>query len=70
MGTMNCPKKSILVTNKDECERSAAVFGKQFKREDCLETEIAGCHDNGPYIYFSNCAKGHTRQNHAAVCKS
>jgi len=68
-GTMTCPQGCPLVSKAAECIKSASVLEKKFKGTGCYETEVRGCHDNGPFIYFSTCAKGFTSQNHAAVCK-
>ena len=68
-GSMSCPGGTVLVTNEDECRDSATVFGKPFNGIACFMTDVAGCHDNGPYIYLSNCAARSTAWNHAAVCK-
>ena len=65
---MNCPDASTLVTNEGECRTSAAKVGRTFGSVGCLHTEISGCFDNGK-VYFSQCAKGSTRYNHAPVCK-
>ena len=66
---MRCPDGLILITTAYECEASATELGKQFKGQGCYHTEVAGCLDNGPYIYFSNCKQHSTRSNHAAVCR-
>ena len=68
-GAMNCPDGFIIVKDEDECRTSASKFDKPFKGVGCWHTEISGCLDNGPGIYFSNCAQWSTRHNHAAVCK-
>ena len=68
-GSMSCPGGTVLVTDEDECRDSATVFGKPFNGIGCYKTDVAGCLDNGPYIYLSNCAYGSTRWNYAAVCK-
>ena len=65
---MSCPGEFVLVTDKEECQRSAAYLGKDFKGQGCFATEIGGCLENGWFIYFSTCSSTHA-QNHAGVCK-
>ena len=66
---MSCPDGLILITDSNECEASAVDLGKPFKGKGCHQTEVAGCVNNGPGIYFSNCKKDSTKKKNAAVCK-
>ena len=68
-GSMSCPSGTVLVTDEHECRESAAVFGKPFESIGCYRTDVAGCFDNGPNIFLSNCPTGFTALTHAAVCK-
>lgn len=71
-GSMSCPEEFVLVTDKEDCQRSAAYLGQEFKGEGCFSTEIVGCIfafiDNGPFISFSTCSSTHDR-DYAGVCK-
>ena len=56
------------MNDEDECRKSSGELGKEFNGAGCYSTEVPGCLDNGPYIYFSTCQKTHNK-NHAGVCK-
>ena len=68
MGTMNCPKGYLLVTDEVECRDSAAFLGKAFASVGCFEVDRAGCHINHGRIYLSTCSKTQYRDS-APVCK-
>lgn len=65
---MKCPEGYNLNKHEKGCKFIAKALKKTFKDTGCYQTETVGCHDNGPFIYFSNCAKSSTASNHAAVC--
>ena len=65
---MNCPMGFQLVTEQDECIKSATALGKLFAHVGCYATEIPGCLYNGDTIWLSTCKSTHA-SHHVGVCK-
>ena len=65
--TMKCSMGFQLVTDEDQCRRSATKLGKKFGRTPGFAVEIPGCYDNGDSIHFSKSSEKHY-PGHTGIC--